>query len=186
MPRRRQPLADADQPHMPAPDEHARQHANVRHAHETELVEDYVELVADLIDTRGEARAVDLAHRFGVAQATVAKMLRRLVERGLVVREPYRAILLTDAGRELAEQSRRRHALVFEFLRALGVPESAARHDAEGLEHHAGDETLAAMQRFLAQGHHTRGTHATPAAEDRQPHRRPRSAGRDRGGRGSG
>lgn len=134
---------------MPAPDEHARQHASVRHAHETELVEDYVELVADLIDSKGEARAVDLAHRFGVAQATVAKMLRRLDERGLVVREPYRNILLTDAGRTLAEQSRRRHALVLDFLLALGVDDAVARRDAEGIEHHVSEDTLEAMRRFL-------------------------------------
>lgn len=134
---------------MPAPDEHARQHASVRHAHETELVEDYVELIADLIDSGGEARAVDLARRFGVAQATVAKMLNRLGERGLVVRERYRAILLTDAGRALAERSRRRHALVLEFLLALGVPDGPARRDAEGIEHHVSDATLDAMQRFV-------------------------------------
>lgn len=141
---------------MPAPDEQARQHASVRHAHETELVEDYVELVADLIDSKGEARAVDLAHRFGVAQATVAKMLRRLDERGLVVREPYRAILLTEAGRDLAEQSRRRHALVLDFLLALGVPEEAARRDAEGIEHHASDLTLDSMRRFLENSRQSR------------------------------
>lgn len=150
MPRKRgQPGSGSGTPHMPAPEEQARQHASVRHAHETELVEDYVELVADLIDSNGEARAVDLAHRLGVSQATVAKMLRRLDERGFIVREPYRAILLTDSGRELAEQSRRRHALVLDFLRALGVPEDAARRDAEGLEHHASDATLDAMRRFL-------------------------------------
>jgi len=138
-----------DHPAMPAPDEQARQHASVRHAHETELVEDYVELIADLIDSRGEARAIDLAHRFGVGQATVSKMLRRLVERGLVLREPYRAILLTDAGRRLAELSRERHALVLDFLLALGVKEASARRDAEGIEHHVSDDTLEAMREFL-------------------------------------
>jgi len=134
---------------MPAPDQQARQHASVRHAHETELAEDYVELIADLIDSDGEARAVELARRFGVSQATVAKMLNRLVDRGLIVRERYRAILLTDAGRALAEQSRSRHALVLEFLRTLGVPEESARLDAEGIEHHVSNDTLEAMRRFL-------------------------------------
>jgi len=137
------------QPAMPAPDQQARQHASVRHAHETELAEDYVELIADLIDSDGEARAVELARRFGVSQATVAKMLNRLVDRGLIVRERYRAILLTDAGRAVAEQSRSRHALVLEFLRTLGVPDESARLDAEGIEHHVSNDTLEAMRRFL-------------------------------------
>ena len=43
----------------------------------SELVEDYVELIADLIDHDGEARQVDIAQRLGVAQPTVAKMLKR-------------------------------------------------------------------------------------------------------------
>lgn len=139
-------------PAIPAAEQQARQHASVRLAHETELLEDYVELIADLIDAGGEARAVDLAHRFGVAQPTVTKMLRRLTDHGLIVREPYRAIHLTEAGRSLAESSRQRHALVLSFLRALGVSEDTARDDAEGIEHHVSAETLEAMRRFLGHG----------------------------------
>lgn len=145
--------ARRDGPAIPAAEQQARQHASVRHAHETELVEDYVELVADLVDTEGEARAVDLAHRFGVAQPTVAKMLRRLRDQGLIVREPYRAIHLTDAGRALAEASRQRHAVVLAFLEALGVSDDTARRDAEGIEHHVSRESLEAMQRFI-EGEH--------------------------------
>jgi len=140
-----------DDGNIPAAEQQARQHASVRHAHETELIEDYVELIADLVDFEGGARAVELAHRFGVTQATVSKMLRRLSDQELIVREPYRAIHLTEAGRALAENSRQRHALVLSFLRALGVSEEAARHDAEGIEHHVSRETLEAMRRHLSQ-----------------------------------
>lgn len=134
---------------MLAADVHARQHASVRKAHETELIEDYVELVADLIDSKGEARAVEIAQRMGVRQATVAKMIRRLQERGLVDTEPYRAIFLTEPGRTMAEASRTRHAVVLDFLRALDVPEDTALRDAEGIEHHVSDATLDAMRRYI-------------------------------------
>ena len=50
-----------------------------------ELVEDYVELISDLLADGGEARQVDIATRLGVAQPTVAKMLRRLARDGWVV-----------------------------------------------------------------------------------------------------
>jgi DtxR family manganese transport transcriptional regulator len=130
---------------LPA-DAHARQHARVRKAHETELVEDYVELIADLIDAKGEARAVEIARRMDVRQATVAKMIRRLRDNGLVTSEPYRAVFLTDAGRAMAETSRTRHSVVLAFLRWLGVSEETALQDAEGIEHHVSDETLAAMR----------------------------------------
>ncbi|WP_312112781.1 winged helix-turn-helix transcriptional regulator, partial [Stenotrophomonas indicatrix] len=54
----------------------------VREAHRMELVEDYVELISDLLADGGEARQVDIATRLGVAQPTVAKMLRRLARDG--------------------------------------------------------------------------------------------------------
>ena len=56
----------------------------VREAHQTELAEDYVELIAHLIAAHGEARAVDLARRLGVTNATVNKTVQRLMREGLV------------------------------------------------------------------------------------------------------
>ncbi len=123
---------------------------NVRAAHQTELAEDYVELIADLIDERGEARGTDVAMRLGVANATVVKTLKRLQDAGLVTQEPYRAIFLTGDGWAMAEQGRRKHRIVEGFLLALGVSEEAARNDSEGMEHHVSAETLRAMSRFLA------------------------------------
>lgn len=121
----------------------------VREAHRSEVAEDYVELIADLIDVNGEARAVDLAERFGVSHATVNKTVQRLIRLGFVESRPYRAIFLTDAGRRLARRARERHQLVRAFLMALGVEAEVADMDAEGVEHHVSDETLAAFQRFL-------------------------------------
>lgn len=131
---------------------HARQHQGVRKAHETELIEDYIELIGDLIDAKGEARSVELARRMGVTKATVGNMVSRLSELGLVHSEPYRAIFLTDVGRHMAAVSRARHITVLRFLRALGVPEEAARQDAEGMEHHVSDVTLAIMRDYINNG----------------------------------
>jgi DtxR family transcriptional regulator, manganese transport regulator len=118
--------------------------------HSSELAEDYVELIADLIDEKGEARGTDVALRLGVANATVVKMLKKLVERGLVTQEPYRPIMLTGAGWALAEQGRRRHDIVENFLLTLGVSADTARIDSEGIEHHVSEETLKVMARFCA------------------------------------
>ena len=122
----------------------------VRADHQSELAEDYVELIADLIDERGEARGTDIALRLGVANATVVKTLKRLQDAGLVTQEPYRAIFLTPKGWELAEDGRRKHKIVEGFLLALGVSVETARIDSEGIEHHVSAETLKAMGRFLA------------------------------------
>ncbi len=121
----------------------------VRHQHATETAQDYVEAIADLIEEKGEARAVDLARKLGVTHVTVIRTIDRLQKAGLARSEPYRSIFLTPKGKSLATACKARHLLIEQFLRALGVPEEAARRDAEGIEHHVSDETLQAMRKFL-------------------------------------
>ncbi len=123
--------------------------SRTRKDHSRELQEDYVELIADLIDERGEARGSDIAMRLGVANATVVKMLKRLADQGLVTQQPYREIHLTGEGWKMAEDGQRRHQLVENFLLALGVTPETARINSEGIEHHVSGETIKAMARFM-------------------------------------
>lgn len=120
-----------------------------RDAHLTELAEDYVELIADLIEQTGEARVVDLAGRLGVASATVSVAIRRLQRDGLVTSKPYRSIFLTPRGRAVASAARDRHRVVRDFLIALGVDAETADVDAEGIEHHVSEATLNAFRKHL-------------------------------------
>ncbi len=129
---------------------HAERFQRVREAHQTEVAEDYVELIAQLIEKTGEARVVELADWLGVTNATVNNTIQRLQRDGLVTSKPYRSIFLTDKGRGLAEASRRRHEIVRDFLLALGVDAETAETDSEGIEHHVSDATVQAFRRFLA------------------------------------
>ncbi|MGF1474195.1 MAG: manganese-binding transcriptional regulator MntR [Geminicoccaceae bacterium] len=131
------------------PEQQAASFDRMRTDHKTEVAEDYVELIADLIDVKGEARAVELADRLGVSNATVNNTITRLKREGLVEAEPYRSIFLTDDGRMLAETCKRRHRVVLDFLRAIGVPEAVAAQDAEGIEHHVSGETLRRLEAVL-------------------------------------
>jgi DtxR family transcriptional regulator, manganese transport regulator len=134
---------------MPDVETHSEGFRRTRAAQRTALLEDYVELIDDLITNDGEARQVDIATRLGVSQPTVAKMLQRLIAEGLVVQKPYRGIFLSESGARLASESRGRHQTVEAFLMALGVSIETARIDAEGIEHHVSAETLAAFRRYL-------------------------------------
>jgi DtxR family manganese transport transcriptional regulator len=136
---------------MPAsPRETAAIQRHTRRAHAQELAQDYVETIADLITEHGEARATDIARSLGVTHVTVIRTIQRLQREGLVTTLPYRSIFLTPAGRALAARAKERHQTVVAFLEAVGVPASAARADAEGIEHHVSAATLAAMNRFLS------------------------------------
>jgi len=122
----------------------------MRDARSSEVAEDYVELVGDLIAEHGTARLTDLADCLGVAPATAAKALQRLQRDGLVETRPYRSITLTTEGERVAAASRERHRIVHAFLIALGVDEETAEADAEGIEHHVSPETLALFETMTA------------------------------------
>ena len=130
------------------PETQASWFARVREAHQTETIEDYVELIADLIEVQREARASDLAARLGVAHPTVSKMLSRLQDEGYVDSQPYRSIFLTEKGKKLAKKCKDRHQIVLEFLIRLGVDPETAEFDAEGIEHHISEQTLKIMKAF--------------------------------------
>lgn len=143
------PTRSAATPVMPTEPTQARRFGKARSARSATQLEDYVELVADLIAAHGEARATDVAKRLGVTHPTAIKTLARLKREGLITSRPYRGIFLTAAGAALAGRVRARHRLIVDLLRAVGVPAEAAEADAEGMEHHASDATLDAIARFL-------------------------------------
>ncbi|MCA9176682.1 MAG: manganese-binding transcriptional regulator MntR [Planctomycetales bacterium] len=125
-------------------------HPRTRSDHATELAEDYVEAIAETIEARGVCRVVDLASQFEVSHVTVNRTVGRLVRDGYAKTEPYSPITLTAKGKKLARIAAERHAIVLEFLKAIGVSEAAAIVDSEGIEHHVSKETLDAMKAFVA------------------------------------
>ena len=120
----------------------------VRNAHKTENTEDYLELIAELLNSKGEARIVEIALNLGIAQATANKTIKRLQKQGYVQREPYRSIFLTLKGQKIASQSKKRHNTVYKFLMNLGIDNKTASADAEGIEHHVSEKTLKKMEKF--------------------------------------
>ena len=134
---------------LPAESTQARRFGKARSAQSTALIEDYVELIADLLGSVGEARPTDIARRLGVSHATAIKTISRLKREGVATARPYRGVFLTESGQALAARVRARHRLVVDLLVALGVPAEAAEADAEGIEHHVSETTLKAFAQFL-------------------------------------
>ncbi len=134
---------------LPAEGTQARRFGKTRSAQSTALLEDYVELIADLLSSAGEARPTDIARRLGVSHATAVKTISRLKRAGLATARPYRGVFLTEKGQALADRVRVRHRLVVDVLCALGVPTESAEADAEGIEHYVSEVTLKAFAHFL-------------------------------------
>ncbi len=138
--------ADAELAAEPA---QADRFSRARSARSASMLEDYTELIADLIAANGEARTTDIARRMGVAHPTASKTIARLKREGLARARPYRGVFLTEAGAAMAKSARERHRLVVDLLIAVGAPREAAEADAEGIEHYVSAATLSAFEAFL-------------------------------------
>jgi DtxR family transcriptional regulator, manganese transport regulator len=136
-------------PNLPSEAAQAERFEKARSAQASAVLEDYVELIDDLLSTQGEARPTDIARRLGVSHATAIKSIARLKREGLATSKLYRGVFLTQSGQDLAARVRARHRLVVDLLIAVGVPRYCAELDAEGIEHHVSDDALAAFARFL-------------------------------------
>jgi DtxR family transcriptional regulator, manganese transport regulator len=138
-----------DDPDFAADPGYADRFSRARTARSASMLEDYTELIAELIAANGEARTTDIARRLGVTHPTASKTIARLKREGLVTARPYRGIFLTEAGAAMAKSAGQRHRLVVELLMAVGVPREAAEADAEGIEHYVSAATLQAFEAFL-------------------------------------
>jgi DtxR family manganese transport transcriptional regulator len=124
------------------------QYLNIRNQNKNEILEDYVEAIQEISELKGDVKNADLAEHFGVSQATINKNLKRLINFNLAKSEPYRSIFLTKEGKKLAQISKEKHEIVYNFLINIGVSKKTAQYDSEGIEHHVSDETLKIMKKF--------------------------------------
>ena len=114
-------------------------------------VEDYLERILGLINTKGYARVVDIAQALDISQASVTNMVQRMDAEGLLKYEKYRGLVLTTAGETLARNITRRHELLTDFLKLLGLDDEVIYHDVEGMEHHISPSTVRAIEALTAQ-----------------------------------
>ncbi|MFC5542860.1 MAG: transcriptional regulator MntR [Bacilli bacterium] len=102
----------------------------------TPSMEDHIEQIYLLIETKGYARVSDIAEALSVLPSSVTKMVQKLDKDGYLVYEKYRGLTLTPKGEKLGKRLVKRHELLEQFLRLIGVDEDKIYQDVEGIEHH--------------------------------------------------
>lgn len=115
----------------------------------TQSIEDYLERIYELIESKGYARVSDIADSLKLSRPSVSIMVQRLSKLGFVVYEKYRGIALTDRGREVARRIRCRHVILTEFFSLLGLDLEVVAKDVEGIEHHVSAESLACLEQIV-------------------------------------
>lgn len=126
-----------------------REANSVKKDERTDRMEDYLEVIYELVEEKGYATTVDISTYLNVSSPSVTKMVQRLDESGYLNYEKYRGIKLTDEGIRVARSIRNRHGLLAEFFKIIGVDEEIANNDAEGIEHHLHPQTIKKLDEFV-------------------------------------
>ena len=117
---------------------------------ENESGEDYLEAILRLSEGGKDVHSVDVSRELGVSKPAVTKAMRILTQKGYV-QIVDNHIHFTQKGEEYAKEVYAKHRTLTDFLIKLGVSAEAAEADACRMEHLIGDETYAAIRKFLAE-----------------------------------
>jgi Mn-dependent DtxR family transcriptional regulator len=115
----------------------------------TDRMEDYLEVIYELVLQKGYATTVDISDYLNVSSPSVTRMMKKLHETGFLRYEKYRGMSLTDKGIEVALAIRKKHGILAEFFKMIGVQNDVANEDAEGIEHHLHSETMKKLEDFV-------------------------------------
>ena len=128
---------------------------SIKAAHKTKKTlsttseEDYLEVIAELVELKGYATTLDISRFMNVSPPSVTKMLQKLDEKKYLEYEKYHGINLTDIGNQVADAIRRKHSTLLEFFEILNIGKEIANQDTEGLEHHLNDKTIRRLRKFI-------------------------------------
>ena len=111
--------------------------------------EDYLEVIAELVELKGYATTLDISRFMNVSPPSVTKMLQKLDEKKYLEYEKYHGINLTNMGKQVADGIRRKHSTLLEFFEILGIGKEIANRDTEGLEHHLNDKTIRQLKKYI-------------------------------------
>jgi len=100
--------------------------------------EDYLEVIAELVELKGYATTLDISRFMNVSPPSVTKMLQKLDEKKYLEYEKYHGINLTNRGKQVADTIRRKHSTLLEFFEIL-----------KGLEHHLNPKTIRQLRKYI-------------------------------------
>ena len=128
---------------------------SIKAAHSTKKIsrttreEDYLEVIAELVELKGYATTLDISRFMNVSPPSVTKMLQKLDEKKYLEYEKYHGINLTNKGKQVADTIRRKHSTLLEFFEVLNVGQGIANQDTEGLEHHLNPKTIRQLKKYI-------------------------------------
>ncbi len=114
-----------------------------------ESEEMYLETILILGQTHEHVRLTDVANDLDYKKSSVSVALKHLLEKNLIEKSPEGYIILTPAGKEIAEMIYERHKFISTYLMKLGVSETVAVDDACKIEHVISKESFDAIKKYV-------------------------------------
>lgn len=112
--------------------------------------EDYLETILILHKNTGYVRSIDIANELGYSKPSISRAVGILKADGYINVEPSGQIILTESGKQKAEQVYEKHLMLRKFLtEILGVSEEISEQDACRIEHILSDETYSKLKDFV-------------------------------------
>lgn len=115
----------------------------------TERDEDYLKIIASIVEEKGYAKVKDVAKELELGPSTVTGMFKKLDKEGYINYEKYGGVTLTEKGTEIARKTREKYSMLKEFLMHLGLDEKTAEEDACKIEHILDPKTAKILKKFV-------------------------------------
>ncbi len=114
----------------------------------SESLEDYLEAIC--VFGGENVKSIDLAKHLNVSRASVNKAVNTLIDKGLVNKELYGDISLTEKGKTASRRVLRKHKILRKFLiDILNVTPDIADKEACGIEHVISEETANKIEELI-------------------------------------
>ena len=99
-------------------------------------LEDYLELICNLLETSESVKAVELARKLNVSRASVSEALTKLADKNLIVYEGHKGITITPQGLQKAQEVISKHKVLTSFFEnTLSLEKSISEETACKVEH---------------------------------------------------
>ncbi len=112
-------------------------------------LEDYLELICNLLEVSENVKAVEIAKRMNISRASVSEALSKLAERKLIIYEGHKGIMITPEGLKKAKSVIKRHKTFTAFFeKTLGLDKKEAEENACKIEHVISEKLFSRIQNF--------------------------------------
>ncbi len=101
-----------------------------------------------VLSKKGSVRSMDIAEHMGFSKPSVSRAVGLLKDGKYIIVEKDGNIILTSAGKEIAESIYERHTFITKFLTNIGVNEDIAAADACKIEHDISEESFEALKKY--------------------------------------